>query len=166
MTKAHFERIDEQAPVMPGIGLGGLVIGSRLSEIVHLLDSGIREPDGPNDLVYLFAGGAIGMSLDVTNDTVYMLGAHAGYRGALFEKVRVGSLVKDAFPFLPGLYYDEAEEAVVSSVLGGVALLPAGDDPLPADVPNLPISSILVFEGTLANARFKRGTELDRQSRT
>jgi hypothetical protein len=152
--------VDIYASIVPGLGLGGLSIGMRLSDVDNLLRPELADVEGV-DAVYLLENGALGATVDIRNENLYLLGAHKGYKGLLLEKIHIGMFVREAAQFIDGLYYDEVEEAVLFHSLGGVALLTEEDDPSPEEVFDLRIASILVFKGPLNNARHLGGIDLE-----
>lgn len=143
--------LELDAPITPGKGLGGLVLGTKISDMQHLLHGlGITRPGNfklvaPFDARYFLASGEIVIAVDVRNGKIFMLSACNGYTGTLFEKITVGMKVKDAMCLVPDLYYDEVEEMIMCKGLSGVSIDISASDPSPDLVPNLFISAINVY---------------------
>ena len=110
---------DVAAPILPNVGLGGLVLRTRLVDIADqvMRIEYFRRPElavlvPPFEVRYTFGNGEIEVGVDARNGKIFKLIACAGYQGLLFDKIRVGMPVREAYDLAPGLYYNEAEEGI------------------------------------------------------
>jgi hypothetical protein len=89
--------------------------------------------------------------VDVRTGKIFQIRATRGYLGSLFGKIHIGMKAQEAFELVPGLYYDEMDEAIYCRGQEGVALefAPEEIDPPVALVPSLTIEAISVFSPAL-----------------
>ena len=144
--------IDENAPIVPGEGLGGLRLRVPVRDYEELiLSSYVKELPNRSwyGLSYPFEAryrlGPVEVGVDVRSGSVHRLTAFDGYKGWLFGAVRVGMVTRDAMQLDGRIYYDEAEELLLVRGVPGVSLDVPTVDPPVVDVPNLPIWAISVY---------------------
>ena len=152
-------RLDLDAPIIPNQSLGGLILGTPISELEDLVFGLGSWKDGTCTLIspfearYSFGKGEIEAAVDVRNGRIFKLSAKIGYRGKLFAQIRVGMSVQQALELEPRLYYDEVEELILAAGLPGLSLdIPEIDPPIET-VPGMNISGISVFVKNSGNSR-------------
>jgi hypothetical protein len=137
------------APIIPDQGLGGILLRTPVRELQELFVSSGKSMTF--ELVSLFearyrlANGAIEVTVDVRNGKIFKLTARSGYRGLLFDKIGVGTTVREAIACVPALYYDETEEMVLCKGCAGVSLDVPEIDPPSDRAQKMSIDSINVF---------------------
>jgi hypothetical protein len=104
-----FLLFDVKAPIVPGQGLGGVLIGSHIGRSLPIL---------------------ITSDLDgfVTNVT-----ATKGYEGLLFDTIRIGMSVGAAKRFRPDIRYDPVDQVLLFGV-PGVFFCPLTESPLESEL--------------------------------
>ena len=146
-------RLQIDAPIQPGVGLGGIELHGSVQELSPLLeetflDRAHEEPwywmASPWEVRYSL--GAVEVGVDVRTGRIFKLSAKEGYQGTLFDEIRVGMLVADALALDPRIAYDEGESLLTVRGCMGVTLDIAAPDPDPRTVPMMPISAISVLE--------------------
>lgn len=145
--------LDLEAPILPNVGLGGIPLRERVANAQDIFADRWGEHAqltyfalvSPFEARYDFLAGAIRAYVDVRNGKIFMLSAGEGYRGTLFDRVRVGINAGTAMNMDHRLYYDEGEATVFCRDAVGVSINLSHDDPLPEMVPALRISYINVY---------------------
>jgi hypothetical protein len=155
--------VDLGAPIIPGESLAGL----RLRTPIGRLERTLQRFQLADDLKlklqpvfeasYRVAGGAVGIAVDVRNGKIFRITARAGYKGCLFDQIRVRMRVREAFRLEPRLYYSEAEELILCRDVPGLSLDVSAVDPLPAAVPDLTIAAINVLIPELDSLQAQNG---------
>ncbi len=141
---------DIYADILPGHSLGGVMVRTPVIELQDMIMDQVRaSPDaysleGVFEARYRLADGAIEIAADVRNGKVFKICANAGYQGTLLGTLRVGMTVRDAMLAEPRLYYSEPEEMLLIEGIDGVSLDVQEIDPIPDEVPSMPIWSICV----------------------
>ncbi len=155
-SKVH---LDLEAPIIPNQSLGGLTLGTHISELEDLVfglgswKEGACTLISPFEARYSFGKGEIEAAVDVRNGKIFKLSAKVGYKGKLFEEIGVGMLVQQALELEPRLYYDEVEELILARGLPGLSLdIPEIDPPVEI-VPGMNISAINVFVEEIGSGR-------------
>ncbi|MBO1348467.1 MAG: hypothetical protein EBE86_014235 [Hormoscilla sp. GUM202] len=144
-------KIALDAAIIPNQSLGGLHLGSKISQFQDLVvglgiwQAGSFELVSPFEARYRLGKGELEISVDVRNGKIFKLTACQGYQGKLFGKIAVGMGVAEAMKVEPRLHYDEAEELILCAGFPGVAIDVQEIDPQPALVPKMPIASISVY---------------------
>jgi hypothetical protein len=152
------------APIVPNVGLGGLVLRTKLSDIqdlvrgVGLYKAGQAELIAPFEARYSLGIGEVEVCVDIRNGKVFKLIAGRGYQGSLLEKIAVGMKVQEAMTFVPELYYDEREEGIFLKGYPGVQVDVPEIDPLPKSVPEMQIKAICVFISEIDSPEGRAGT--------
>lgn len=158
--------LDLDAPIVPEQSLGGLTLRSHISELQDLIQSmiytstftfGPMGPAAPFFMTYKFFGGTLQVDVDVRNGKIFQLTAKEGYRGLLFGDVGVGMRVRDVLERHPDLYYDEAEEVILSHTIEGVCLVVPDIAPPPELVPDMEIADIGVYIEEIWMLNYARG---------
>jgi hypothetical protein len=154
-------RIDPAAPIVPGVGLGGLRLGVHIQDYWHLLmrtDRGdTPDPSGrwerkPWQYLHLFEATyeipPIAISIDVRDGIVFRLSALFGYTG-MFDGLGLGMRVGELLERPTASWYEGyGQGAVVLEDVPGLFFLQTETDPEEAVRPYLRISEIaLVLEG-------------------
>lgn len=148
----HLE-IDE--PILPAVGLGGLRIGDPVISLERLLN---RLPDrftGLEWALYIplwelrFKLGQVDSGVDIRSGRIFKLIARQGYRGELFDCLRVGMTVSQARQFKPELQFDEPSSCYVFPGCPGLAIDVGIDDPDPSVAEFMPIAAISVYDPQL-----------------
>jgi hypothetical protein len=144
--------IDIGAPIIPGVGLGGVELRTHIFDYDDLLfhaRSGSQELEativGQYEARYTFRQAGISISVDVRNGKVFKITAYQGYQGTLFGEIRVGMRVQEALDRFPCLYYDEAFALVLCRTEKGVAVDVSEEDAPAERVPFLTIDAINVI---------------------
>lgn len=156
--------IELNAPIVPNVGLGGLMLRTKLSDIqdlvkgIGLYKAGQAELIAPFEARYSLGMGEIEVCVDIRNGKVFKLIAGRGYQGLLLEKVAVGVQVQKAMTLVPQLYYDEREEGILIRGYPGVQIDVPEIDPLPESVPEMQIKAICVFMSEIDSPEGRAGT--------
>lgn len=105
---------DRKAPIIPGKSMGGLSIGSHISEHAHILKSfaykeGKSFLQGPFHVGYFLDNMSL-LVYNVFNGKLSKISALAEYEGTLFNKIIIGMSAQEVCHILPDLYYDDEEE--------------------------------------------------------
>lgn len=107
-------RIDLDAPIIPGIGLGGIRLYSKVDEIKDILNAPeIKKEVSYNGTMYELEN-AIRIFVNNHNNKVYKLTAIDNYRGTLFEQIKIGMNVNDILKIEPSFEYEDFEEVFIS----------------------------------------------------
>jgi hypothetical protein len=146
-------RLQTDAPIEPGFGLGGIRLGRPIQELRPLLEESflIR---GDEELWYWMSSpwevrytlGPVEIGVDVRSGRIFKLTAREGYRGTLFDRIRVGMIVADVMALDQRVAYDEVEALLTVRGCTGITLDVAALDPDLRDVPMLRITAISVLD--------------------
>jgi hypothetical protein len=154
---------DIEAPIVPDYGLGGFVLRNRIAKSQELLTGlGVLKKGSfrlvsPFEARYILDNGEIEIAVDTRNGKIFKLSAHPGYRGTLFEHIRVGMPVWQVLKIEPRIYYSEAEGAFFCRGVEGLTLDVPDSDAPPDIVPSMIISAISVFAVEILTARGQDG---------
>jgi hypothetical protein len=104
--------MDLDAPIIPGVSLGGYNVGTRLLDIrqdVSRLGQG-EEGEismvGPFQARYALGKGEVKFDVDVRVGKIYQVIAGRGYLGTYEGKLRVGMPIREAIKVVPELEID------------------------------------------------------------
>jgi hypothetical protein len=146
--------LDTTAPIKPNESLGGIRLRTHIGELQNLIEEAWISQISHGETTRVFLGGpfeacytiaeVVVVSADIRNGSVYKLSAINGYRGTLFDNVRIGTRVSDVLA-LPGATYDDCDQAIVFDNTPGVALSVSADDPCIEELQNLSVTAITVF---------------------
>ena len=158
-------------PIIPGVGLGGLRVGTHLTQIQESIADMIDQRTNRVEVASLFearyyvAEGAVAIGVDIRKGKIFRLSALAGYRGLLFGRIGVGMKVADAFVRIPALYHNDALGLIKyrdpdsdGADLTGMAIDVGVYDPPAQLVPSMTIHSISVTITNLDTVEGQRGT--------
>jgi hypothetical protein len=147
------EAPDKEAPIVPGVRLGGFELGRNIREyedttVPHFIRGKLklRLPQ-PFRACYTFGDWGIEIRVDVTDGKIVQIAALKGYRGTLLGEIRVGMPAGDAIRLAPSLYWDGLEARIYSQAERGVFLDIGGSVP-ESIVSEMTIESIVVFATT------------------
>jgi len=116
--------IDLDADIVPARGLGGLVLGTRATDILDdLLSKGIeREWVSQTDLRYHLGDGEVEAGFWVPEGRLNRLTAREGYRGRLLGAIAVGMPIALAILAEPRLRRMPRGDAFVCDAIPGFAI--------------------------------------------
>jgi hypothetical protein len=145
------QHLDEEAPIIPDVGLGGVHLRLPIAMINPILrrlperytSTRWFESSPPWEVRYIL--GSVVVAADVRTGRIFKVSALPGYRGGYHDRLHVGMRVQDAQQVEPALYYDEASELLYIKGVQGIAFDVPEVDPDPLKVPFMPISAISVY---------------------
>lgn len=124
--------LDLYAPIIPQIGLGGLVLSTHIKKYKELVESfsWLDTKTLEDKSVSLFSSFHIGYELqdvlimifDVLTGELQRICAKKGYQGLLLNRIKTGMLIEEAIKLEPRLKYDEDEEHFYIEGLQGVTV--------------------------------------------
>lgn len=107
--------IDNNSPIIPWVGLGGVKLYSHVSHFYDLID---KLDEKSSLLVKLFVRYEIKDSVDLwfnlLNGKLFKITASKGYNGLLFDKIHIGMHIDEVLQIEPSFEYDDFEEVYVS----------------------------------------------------
>ena len=144
--------INIQAPIIPGVGLGGLNLLTPIADLVNLV-ARERESGAITDREfhtgersYGLRNGAIWVEFRQNDQRILELTADRGYGGALFDAIRIGTTIREAMALDPRIYLNDLECFFMIEGVDGVLLSIDDDDPSLDFALDMPISQITVHE--------------------
>jgi hypothetical protein len=151
-SEEPIQHIDENAPIVPDMELGGV----RLRLPIEMIDPILRrlperytstinwfQCSPPWEVRYVL--GSVVVAADVRTGRIFKVTALPGYHGKYRSGLHVGMRVLDAQQVEPELYYDEASELLYIKGMQGIAFDVPEIDPDPQKVPFMLISAISVY---------------------
>lgn len=107
--------IDNNLPIIPWVGLGGVKLYSHLSQFYDLVD---KQDEKSSLLVKFFVRYEIKDSVDLwfnlLNGKLFKITASKGYNGLLFDRIHIGMHIDEVLQIEPSFEYDDFEEVYVS----------------------------------------------------
>lgn len=101
---------DISAPILPGVGLGGLRLGQSYSTWKKLFEETWSDSDQVEHA--LLCQGRIEVVADRNRDLIIGLLALPGYEGKMLEKIAPGTTFAQALEHLPCLLYNDFEASL------------------------------------------------------
>lgn len=143
--------VDLNAPIEPARSAAGIHLGTHVSELDDLLGPLQAQFPHPFSLAtvyearYSFERGAVVLAFDVRNGRLFRITVGTGYKGSLFDRIRIGMTFRAAKQQDKRLEFSSAEAGVEVRGCEGVFLEFPDDEVLDAEQENPPISFISVF---------------------
>ena len=107
--------IDLNAPIIPWIGLGNIKLYSTIESLRDVLElESVKRFEYYKDLVRYEIQGEVYLFFNMRNGKLFKITALENYRGALFEKIKMGMNLKDVLEIEPSFRYDDFEEVYCS----------------------------------------------------
>ena len=121
----RIESVDENAPILAYVGLGGIELGSTVIELRNLID--INRTKGRLYGGKIFKGviynknrciddavEQVTVYIDIEERTVFKLDIHQNYYGKVFEKIGIGTSKEEMLKVEPTFEYDEEKRLWVT----------------------------------------------------
>lgn len=107
--------IDYYAPIIPYVGMAGLLLYSKEEEVNKIASLDKAEKKILNDMWIRYdIDNAVELFFHKTNGKLFRITTLESYKGTLFEKIKVGMAVKDLIEYDPSFCYNEFEEVYES----------------------------------------------------
>ena len=108
--------IDNNLPIVPWVGLGGVKLYSHISHFYDL----IANMDEKSRLVTKFfiryeIKDSVELWFNLMNGKLFKITALKDYRGLLFNKIHIGMHIDEVLEKEPSFQYDDFEEVYVSA---------------------------------------------------
>lgn len=107
--------IDNNAPIIPWIGMGQVELYSSIEKLQHLIN--IDQPTSilGKYLVRYEINEIVDLWFNLNNGKLFKITALKNYTGMLFNKIHIGMKIDDVLKIEPSFKYDDFEEVYVSN---------------------------------------------------